>query len=551
MRTPSRGTTALVAVAALSLSLLPGLTGPASARERSAAPVPASAGVDAPVPTLDWAPCYSDAPFDCTTATVPLDYDDPTGATTELDLLRVSASDPGNRIGTLFVNPGGPGGASRDFATYFGELVPDVVSQRFDIVGIDPRGVGPSAPMRCRTDTRPGSYPKAYFPRTEGEVKAQLTYDRWVRRACRTDPSPIVGHMTTADTARDMDLVRQALGESQISYYGVSYGTQLGTTYAAMFPGNIRAMILDGVLDPVAWTTGADGTGTTHPFSERLGSGYGAWQGLVNAFAECDRVGRARCPIAGDASGVWYDIIKRLRRGPFKHAGITTTYSDVVGSALGYLYDQGSIRYLMRYLERLHRQMFGDGSPRLVPGAFDPRAVARRVTDDRGLPGPYGAGDGRATMTSGSGWGRISDPFAGVACADSDNPVDERTWVDAARRADRYSPWFGAAWTWASGVCAGWPASTKEDRFTGPFAVTTSAPVLVVGNTFDPATPLHGARAVNRMLDGSRLLVLDGWGHGAIDTGPCINQAYAAYLVDGTLPLAGTVCKPRQQMFPQ
>ncbi|MET0524119.1 MAG: alpha/beta hydrolase, partial [Nocardioides sp.] len=111
--------------------------------------------------------------------------------------------------------------------------------------------------------------------------------------------------------------------------------------------------------------------------------------------------------------------------------------------------------------------------------------------------------------------------------------------------------WFGAAWTWASSPCAGWPRSTKADRFTGPYDVTTASPVLVVGNTYDPATPLHGARAVNRMLDGSRLLVLDGWGHGALDSGPCIRQAYADYLVDGTLPPAGTVCKPRQELFPR
>ncbi|MGZ5400569.1 MAG: alpha/beta hydrolase, partial [Nocardioides sp.] len=149
------------------------------------------------------------------------------------------------------------------------------------------------------------------------------------------------------------------------------------------------------------------------------------------------------------------------------------------------------------------------------------------------------------------GYARIVDPFAGVACADSDNPASERAWVTAGKRADRRSPWFGRVWTWASGVCANWPKVTKEDRFTGPFATSTSAPVLVVGNTYDPATPLHGARAVNRLLDGSRLLVMDGWGHGALGTGPCIRAAFGDYLLDGTLPPAGMVCAPRRELFPR
>ena len=178
------------------------------------------------------------------------------------------------------------------------------------------------------------------------------------------------------------------------------------------------------------------------------------------------------------------------------------------------------------------------------PSVWDPAAAQRRIVDARGIPGPYAPSSlpGYASQHGNS--------FAGVACADSDNPVDERAWVAAGNRADRVSPWFGKPWTWASGVCASWPESTKEDRFTGPFATTTSAPVLVVGNTYDPATPLHGARAVNRLLDGSRLLVMDGWGHGAIGSGPCIEEAYGAYLVDGTLPPAGTVCQPGGRAVP-
>ena len=380
------------------------------------------------------------------------------------------------------------------------------------------------------------AFPRALFPTTDRQVRTQIRYDRWVRRACRDRHSRIVGHMSTADTARDMDLVRQAVGDDQLTYYGVSYGTQLGTTYAALFPDRVRAMVLDGVLDPEEWTVG-HGDASTRPFSERLGSGYGAWQSLTAAFAECDRVGRARCPIAGHASETWRDIVHRLRRGGFR--GVT--YDVVVGTALGALYSQESVPFLMREIKRLHRAMFGGP----VVGAarpWDAAALRRSGADQRGIPGPYAAR---------VGWGRTGNPFAGVACADSDNPASERKWVAAGKRADRRSPWFGKLWTWASSICASWPESTKEDRFTGPFATTTSAPVLVVGNTYDPATPLHGARAVNRLLDGSRLLVMDGWGHGALGTGPCVKRAYGDYLLDGTLPPAGTVCKPAHQLFPR
>jgi pimeloyl-ACP methyl ester carboxylesterase len=489
----------------------------------------APARVDPPaVPVIEWAPCGYDRPQDdpdCAVVPVPLDYDDPTGPTLDLDLLRVPATDPSRRIGTLFVNPGGPGAPADSFAMFFGELVPPEVSARFDIVGIDPRGTGSSAPAVCRKPGRPPSYPGSFFPVTHAQARDQIRYDSWLRSACRTGGAPVIDHLTTADTARDLDLIRQAVGDPQLTYYGISYGTHLGSTYAAMFPGNIRAMILDGVLDPVAWSTGRGGE-AGQPFSERIGSGRGAWQALVNALAECDRVGRKHCAIAGHASEVWRDTVRRLRREPFDG----TTYPDLVGSALLSLYDAPGIRWFVRMLGNLHEAM--------VTGGRAPRVVAR--VPERGIvPGPYAA----------PAYARGGNPFAAIACADSDNPSDPWAWEQAARRSDRHAPWFGAAWTWASSACAGWPASTKADRFTGPYAVTPSAPVLVVGNTFDPATPLSGARAVNRLLDGSRLLVLDGWGHGALHTGPCIGNAYERYLVNLTLPASGTVCRPARPLF--
>ena len=530
---------ALALCAALGMTLLPA----AATAEPSLRAVPA---VEPPaVPVIAWGQCEDVDDIDgnpsrmqCATVAVPLDYDDPTGPTVDLDLLRIPASDPSRRIGSLFVNPGGPGGSSRWFAAYFGHLVPDELSRRFDVIGVDPRGVGPSAPAVCRNPDRHPPYPRVAFPTTPRQVRRQIAFDRWERRACRDGAAPIVDHMSTADTARDMDVLRQAVGDDQLTYYGVSYGAQLGATYAAMFPDHVRAMILDGVLDPVEWSTGDGGDGG-QPFSERIDSGHGAWRTLTSALNECNRVGPKRCPIAGHAHRIWRDVVQRLHRRPFEHL----SYADLVYFSLGALYRPDGIRMLMRQLKALHAAIF-DGDSRGRPGGWLARARGSR---DRGvLPGPYAPGSSVADASARA----IVNTFASVACADTDNPADPHTWVRAARRADRRSPWYGAAWTWVSSICAGWPARTKADRFTGPYDVATSAPVLVVGNTFDPATPISGARAVHRLLAGSRLLELHAFGHGAIGSGPCIGRAYASYLARGVLPAPGTVCDPRKPLFP-
>ncbi len=517
----------------LALALAGGLLAPT---------VSAAAPPVADVPVITWEACEEGgSDVECATLTVPLDYDEPAGETIDLDLLRVPATGaPEDRIGTLFVNPGGPGGPSREFAAYFGMLVPASVSEHYDVVGVDPRGVGPSAPMVCRTSERSPGYPRSWFPTNRKQARKQIRLDNWARAACDPEtgrPSKVVANMSTADTARDMDLVRQAVGDTELHYYGISYGTQLGATYAAMFPDTVGRMILDGVLDPEEWTTG-HGDGATRPFSERLGSGYGAWQALTAAFAECDRAGKRRCVLAGHASEAWNDVIRKLRKGPVRTKRGRISYDMVVGSALSYLYAPEAVPWLMREIKRLHRALYGKGALRV--GAWRPGAVQRRVGEERSLPGPY-AGP----------WARIGAPFVGVACSDSDNPTDPWAWLAAGNRADKASPWFGKLWTWISSPCAGWPEEFKEDRFAGPFDVAPANPVLVVGNSYDPATPLHGARAVNRLLDGSRLLVLDGWGHGALAASRCVDDAYAAYLVDGDLPRPGTVCKPRRQLYPR
>ena len=510
--------------------------GPAAANVATLTTVAGPSEVQAPVPVIGWEDCGDGS--ECATVRVPLDYDYPNREKTRLNLLKVPAADPSRRIGTLFVNPGGPGGTSTDFARFFPQLVRPAIHNRFDIVGIDPRGT--STPnMDCRTDRNEPPFSFTAFPNNKKQVDRWIRHDNWLRQACRTGANPITKHMSTADTARDMDLIRQAVGDDDLTFYGISYGSYLGATYAAMFPDNVRAMIIDGVLDPVAWATGRGGSGTTIPFSTRLKSGYGAAEALTSALARCDELSRRRCALSGSATETWNDLVRRLRKGPVKlNGGGTMTYPSLVGQTLSYLYAPGAYPSLMRSLKQLHAAVFDNATPK------NAGRILQTPRDRRGIPGPYG-------ITGRNRFGSVSpDPFVGVACADTMNPTDPYAWQRAANNFEKAQPWFGRYWTWVSSTCAGWPPFAKADAFSGPFNVTTSAPLLIIGNSHDPATPISGATAAHKLFTGSRLLESKSWGHGAIDTGSCVSEAMRNYLISLSLPAVGATCRPARALFP-
>jgi pimeloyl-ACP methyl ester carboxylesterase len=514
-------------------------TGASAGAPMQAAPS-ADTEVQAPIPTIHWHACRWNDALRCARVAVPLDYDHPHGATIKLSILKRPAGNPAQRIGTLFVNPGGPGGAATDFAPYAAHALGKEVAQRFDVVGIDPRGVGGSTPVTCKNSQSPPAYPRVPFPYSHKQIRVQLRFDRYFRHVCATGANRIIDHMSTADTARDMDLIRQALGEERLSYYGISYGTYLGATYAAMFPNHIRAMIIDGVLDPVAWSTGRGDSAKTLPFSTRLHSGVGAWEALTSAFAECDRVGKKRCPLAGNAASKWLRIVHKLKHGSVRADGYRLNYSYLVGDALGALYSRSGYRFLMRYIKAIYVDMFGSLSARRSSNVHDALVDLRRAVDRFPVRGPFGS----------PAYGVEFPSFHGVACADSRNPANPRAWIAAGKRADRQGPWFSRLWTWVSSACAKWPG-LKADSYFGPWSVETSAPVLVIGNSHDPATPISGARVLNSKLQGSRLLLMDGWGHGALATSKCVTSKIERYFVDVQLPPAGTVCQPNKQLYPR
>jgi pimeloyl-ACP methyl ester carboxylesterase len=478
----------------------------------AAAPPPASVAV----PTLQWAACGG--PFQCATARVPLDYNRPDGTDISLALIRLPAGDPAHRIGSLFVNPGGPGGSGVDFVRQAARFLwSPAVRARFDIVGFDPRGVGRSSPIRCFPSNRAegrfldGTPP---FPVGRQQVVQFISTFEQFAAICLRANATIMQHMATADVARDLDLLRHAVGDRRLTYDGVSYGSYLGDTYANLFPDHVRALIIDGVLNPVQWATGTEDTSDL-PFSTRLNSAAGTFATLQQFFKLCEAGGQTCAFSSGDPEDKYETILARARRHPVDQF----TYADVVDITLGNMYNPFGWANFAQFLQSLY----------VDSGSTTTAAAA--------LPQPVAPGRARWAYQNGL------DAFFAVACSDTENPHNPFVWPKAAREQDEDSPYFGADWTYASEPCSTWPA-TDSSRYLGPFNRETSNPVLVIGNYFDPATPYAGAQAVSHMLPNSRLLSLDGWGHTSLAKSACINSYITDYLIDTSLPPAGTVCQP-------
>src|SRR4051794_34384785 len=268
---------------------------------------------------IAWAKCHG-GPFECGTLQVPLDYDRPSGTTIGLGLTRLPATDPKHRIGSLLINPGGPGGPGSAFIVDAGQdLFTPEVRARYDLVGFDPRGISTSSALRCFGSDRQWDpfFTPITFPMTDDEADIWMAADHFLDDACARRGGAIAEHMATANVARDMDRVRAAVGDAKIHYYGVSYGSFLGTTYANLFPDRVGRLVVDGVLDPVAWTTGVGNQAHTIPFSTRLHSDAGAWATLQEFFRLCD-AGGDRCPFSGRAQDRFAQLAEDLLAAPKK-----------------------------------------------------------------------------------------------------------------------------------------------------------------------------------------------------------------------------------------
>jgi pimeloyl-ACP methyl ester carboxylesterase len=515
---------AVLALVALIVSLL-------AAPPAGAAPA-APSGRPA-VPHLVWSDCGDG--FQCATAAAPLDYDHPRGRQIALLLIRLPASDPAQRIGSLFLNPGGPGGSGVQFVRALGkQLYSDEVRARFDLVGFDPRGIIGSTPLRCfdTFDEALAATAPFPFPVTRAEERTWVGFDRKLASACAERGGAIQDHMATADAARDLDLLRQAVGDRKLSYVGYSYGSYLGATYANLFPGKVRSLVVDGVLDPVAWATGRGNQARTVPFTTRLRSAEGSDATLRAFLTLCDQ-GGANCAFSqGDPHRRFAKLAGRLLRHPVElpdgqGGTVEYTYANLISDTLGALYDPSvwpQLAQLLQQLDILSR----------------PQAAVVAARSLRARLGAFQQED----------YENVVEGFPGVVCTDTLNPRSVSVWPRVAAAADRRNPYFGRPWTWFSSICVPWKGH-DADRYLGPFTARTSNPVLVVGNLDDPATPYHGAVTLSRLLPRSRLLTLAGWGHTSLFASSCIDARVNRYLLTSQVPPAGTVCRPDVIPFAQ
>jgi pimeloyl-ACP methyl ester carboxylesterase len=526
LRTNLLRTTAVASAACL----LAGLLGSASAPAEASAPRPGGA----PVPLLSWQPCSGG--FQCATARVPLDYRHPRGAAISIAVIRHLATDPRHALGSLFINGGGPNPQIAGFPAAYLDF-PAALRARYNLITFDPRGFGYSSDIRCFPNPRAeqklvGGLPP--FPAGARQVAAwQHTWARFDAR-CARRAGPLLDHDSTADVARDMNLLRQAVGDPVLNYYGASYGTLLGATYANLFPGTAGRMILDGNLNPAGWTR-PEGPLTNW---QRIGRDQ-ASAATLRAFLDlCGRAGTARCAFAAGSPAAtrakFAALLRRLRRHPVTAGSPprTYTYAGTVASVpVGVVSGWPCGARLL--------QALWAGRGRLCPPGAAAPAAAARAAGRPAAAGPFhGAYYGEEEQLA-------------VLCADSPNPRDPRLYPLLAALSYRQSGGYGPDYTWNSEQCARWPAGAAQDRYTGPWNRHTAGTILLLGNTGDPDTPYQDSVALARELARARLLTIDGYGHTeGSNPSTCATDDAVRYALTGALPPAGTVCQQDGKPFP-
>ena len=454
---------------------------------------------------LDWHGCGDG--FQCTRLLVPIAYAHPRAGTLKIAVNRLRAS--GTRRGSLLVNPGGPGASGLDYARSATSIVSKAVRQRYDIVGFDPRGVGESRPLHCLTNRQLDTF-LAYdgTPDTPTEELGLQHQGELLGAGCKADDPKLVAHIGTRDAARDLDVLRAALGDRRLTYLGKSYGTYLGATYAGLFPRRVGHLVLDGPIDPASSN-----------LDVARGQGIG-FQRALNAFLD-DCLGRSACPLSGDRAAAETqiaDFVQSVDSHPLPGVGgrPLTQSLAMLGIAVA-MYDEGNWPFLRSALTQALRGS-GDGRGLML--------LADYYTD-RGPGGKY---------TS-----NANEVIYAVNCVDRPQDGDiASTRADAAATAS-VAPLFGPYIVWSNLPCTTWPAPAEGKPV--PITAAGSRPILVVGTTRDPATPYEWAQALAKQLKAGHLLTYVGDGHTAYRRGStCIDRKVDAYLLRSVLPAAGTRC---------
>jgi len=438
---------------------------------------------------------------------VPVDYRRPGGGTVGLSVVRLPASDRSGRVGSLVLNPGGPGGSGVEYARRAGTVVSDAVRRRFDVVGFDPRGVGQSDPLQClddaETDALIGADPT---PDDASEVRAVSRQFQDMAAQCKAKGGKLLAHVGTDEAARDMDVLRAVLGDRRLNYLGKSYGTFLGATYAQEFPKNVGRVVLDGAMDPALDAAEIN-----------IGQAQG-FDVATRAFVS-DCVRSSSCPLGSDVDAG----IARLQRlmtdldaRPLPTRDPARPLTEGRG-ALGVASAMYDDQFWPVLRQGLSSAFAGDGSTLL--------ALADALTDR----GPDGFHSNANTV------------IYAVNCLDRPVKGGAAAVQQSVPRFSRAAPIWGPFLAWSELPCVYWPA--KSTGRPQPVRAAGSGPIVVVGTTRDPATPYAWAQGLARELENGHLITYDGDGHTAYRRGSrCVDRAVDAYLLRGEVPKQGLRC---------
>ncbi|SNR54850.1 alpha/beta hydrolase [Blastococcus mobilis] len=473
---------------------------------------------DGPVPELSWTQCgtTSDAVaagVQCATAALPMDYDQPQGTQVHIAVARVPATDPTQRIGSLFFNFGGPGAPAVAYLQSTGAGIFSALNARFDIIAFDPRGAGQSEPsIDCRVDaTTEGLVPRPAPTPFDLDAGALVARAQRYVDSCLGNNGEILQHVSTANVARDMDALRAAVGDQRLSYLGFSYGTFLGATYAALFPDRYRALVLDAPVDPQQWI---------HDPVSLSATQLVAFERALDRFLAACAADQTACSGFGDGDpSTAYDaLLASTAATPIPAPRYTenpapVTVDDIRDATLQLLYAK---RFWGLLGAALAQAESGDGS--LI------RLIMDRVVAPRDDP--------------------RQDRFFAIAGSEQQWPRDVDAYLERGAREWADHPHFWSHFAYAEIPFALWPIR-DEDAYGGPFTVAPSSVTpLVIATTYDPATPYSLAAGMVRALGNARLLTMEGDGHAAYGrNSACIDRLTESYLIAGTLPAAGTVCR--------
>jgi pimeloyl-ACP methyl ester carboxylesterase len=444
--------------------------------------------------SIDWRAC--DGNVECAAFDVPASYDDPAGAQVSVSVARIPAGDPAERIGVLVVNPGGPGISAVDALPGLAAALPSGIGRRFDLVAFDPRGTGGSARIDCDVPMDP-VFDSSFAP-TSDEAHAELVSAlRAVAAACASSNGDLLAQVSTVDAARDMDALRAAMGETRLNYLGFSYGTYLGALYAALFPDRVRAIVLDGAVDPSI--TAEEST---------LLQARGFEANLDRFFSWCAAHDDCAFHAGADPARAYDALRRRVSARTGAGDGATRVLNDT-------RFDAAVLLLLYRgagaYPELAAALADADGGDEAALLALADRFLGR---------GPGGSDDGTV------------EAFWAIGCLDDPSFGNVAETADLAARARRLAPRVGEFVVNFSLACAVWPTRGSA-RAVAPSIAGAAPAALVVGTVGDPATPLASAKRLARALGDASLVVAPGDQHTVVASGnDCVDGAVASYLSD-------------------